>query len=200
VAVAVADRLPSARVVGVRVADVEDTIADGIAVKSPCALTQAHIDALVDDVVRVDDDEIGRALVLLLERAKSVVEPAGAVGLAALLAGLVAGDGPAVVVLSGGNVDPLLLVKLIDHGLSAAGRFLRLVAVVPDRPGALAELTAVIADLGVNILDVEHHREGVRVGVDEVEVQFTLETRDRAHGDDVVAALTQRGIQVRAVR
>ncbi len=110
------------------------TIADGIAIKSPSPLTLAHAQAYVDDVVTVDDDEIGRALVLLLERAKAVVEPAGAVGLAALLAGDIPGDGPVMVVLSGGNVDPLLLVKLIDHGLSASGRFLRISARVPTTP------------------------------------------------------------------
>ena len=175
------------------------TIADGIAIKSPSPLTLAHAQAYVDDVVTVDDDEIGRALVLLLERAKAVVEPAGAVGLAAVLGGKVPGDGPVVVVLSGGNVDPLLLVKLIDHGLSASGRFLRISARVPDHPGALAELTKVIASQDVNILDVEHHREGAGVGVDEVEVDFTLETHDRAHGDHVVAALELRGITVEVV-
>jgi len=172
------------------------TIADGIAIKSPSPLTLAHAQAFVDGVVTVDDDEIGRALVLLLERAKAVVEPAGAVGLAALLAGKVDGDGPVVVILSGGNVDPLLLVKLIDHGLSASGRFLRISARVPDHPGALAELTKIIAGQDANILDVEHHREGTHVGVDEVEVDLTLETHDREHGERIVAALELRGVTV----
>jgi threonine dehydratase len=176
------------------------TIADGIAIKSPSPLTLAHAQAYVDSVVTVDDDAIGEALVLLLERAKAVVEPAGAVGLAAVLAGAVPGDGPVVVVLSGGNVDPLLLVKLIDHGLSASGRFLRISAKVPDHPGALAELTKVIADQGVNILAVEHHREGVALGVDEVEVDITLETHDRAHGDAVLAALELRAVTVEPIR
>jgi threonine dehydratase len=172
------------------------TIADGIAIKSPSPLTLAHAQAFVDDVVTVDDDEIGRALVLLLERAKAVVEPAGAVGLAALLAGKVDGDGPVVVILSGGNVDPLLLVKLIDHGLTASGRFLRISARVPDHPGALAELTKIIAGQDANILDVEHHREGTHVGVDEVEVDLTLETHDRQHGERILAALELRGVTV----
>ncbi len=105
-----------------------------------------------------------------------------------------------MVVLSGGNVDPLLLVKLIDYGLSASGRFLRISARVPDHPGALAELTKVIADLDVNVLDVEHHREGAGVSVDEVEVDFTLETHDWAHGEQVLAALELRGITVEVVR
>jgi len=192
--------LPSMEAGTARALDRVTTIADGIAIKSPSPLTLAHAQAYVDDVVTVDDDEIGRALVLLLERAKSVIEPAGAVGLAALLAGKVPGDGPALVVLSGGNVDPLLLVKLIEYGLSASGRFLRISTRVPDHPGALAELTKVIAAQDVNVLDVEHHREGAGVGVDEVEVDFTLETHDWAHGEQVLAALELRGVTVEVVR
>ncbi|MCA1692361.1 MAG: pyridoxal-phosphate dependent enzyme, partial [Actinobacteria bacterium] len=111
------------------------TMADGIAIKGPSPLTLAHVDAYVDEIVTVEEDDISRAVLLLLERAKAVVEPAGASSLAALLAGKVAGDGPAVAVLSGGNVDPLLLMKLIDHGLSAAGRFLILRILLDDRPG-----------------------------------------------------------------
>jgi threonine dehydratase len=213
VAAALHHRAPGVRVVGVQAQGAAcllpsmrsgeatplprvSTIADGIAIKSPSPLTLAHAQAFVDDVVTVDDDAIGRALVLLLERAKAVVEPAGAVGLAALLAGKIPGDDPVVVILSGGNVDPLLLVKLIDHGLTASGRFLRINVRVPDHPGALAELTKIIAGQDANILDVEHHREGVRVGVDEVEVELTLETHDREHGDRIVAALELRGVTV----
>lgn len=173
------------------------TIADGLAVKAPSALTLAHAEALVDEVVTVSDEEIARALVLLLERAKVVVEPAGAVGLAALLAGKLGtkhsdgsdGAGPVVVVLSGGNVDPLVLTRLIEHGLSSAGRFLRLRVVVDDRPGALAAVTRTLAELGLNVLGVDHHRAGVHVGVDEVEVLLTLETRDAAHGHTAITAL-----------
>jgi threonine dehydratase len=191
--------LPSLHAGAAKVLDRVSTIADGIAIKAPSPLTLAHAQAYVDDVVTVDDDEIGRALVLLLERAKAVVEPAGAVGLAALLAGKIDGDGPVVVILSGGNVDPLLLVKLIDHGLSASGRFLRISARVPDHPGALAELTKIIAAQDVNILDVEHHREGTHVSVDEVEVDMTLETHDDEHGEKVLAAMELRGITVERI-
>ena len=135
----------------------------------------------------------------MLERTKQVVEPAGAVSLAALLAGKIPGTGPAVAVLSGGNVDPLLLTRIIDHGLSAAGRYLLLRIVLDDRPGALAALTAAVADLGLNVLEVEHHRAGVRLGVDEVEVLFNVETRDPAHRGEVVNALTARGFRVELV-
>jgi threonine dehydratase len=176
--------------------DTVATMADGIALKSPTALTLAHVDAFVDDVVTVTEEEIGRALIFLLERAKAVVEPAGAVGVAALLAHKVAGTGPAVAVLSGGNVDSLLLMKLIEHGLSAAGRYLRLRLVVPDRPGSLALVTRTVADLGLNVLEVDHNRAGVQCAVDEVEILLTLETRDPAHRDEAVAALRAEGFRV----
>ena len=216
VAAALAVERPDVRVVGVEAAGAASmvaslaagapvelasvrTIADGIALKSPSALTFAHVQALVDDVVTVTDEEIGRALILLLERAKAVVEPSGAVGLAALLAGKVAGAGPAAVVLSGGNVDSLMLTRLVEHGLSAAGRYLRLRVVVPDRPGALAGITQTVADLGINVLAVEHHRAGVQVGLGDVEVLLTLETRDADHRRQVVAALLERGYVVEQV-
>ena len=176
------------------------TLADGIALKAPSDLTLAHVKAYVDDVVTVSDEETSRALLLLLERAKAVVEPAGAVALAAVLSGRIPGDGPVAVVLSGGNVDPLLLVKLIDHGLSSAGRYLVLRVVLTDQPGALAGLTAGIAEMGLNVLAVEHHRSGVRLGVDEVEVLVTLETRDPEHRLDVVGRLRSAGYVVELVR
>ena len=174
------------------------TMADGIAVKSPSALTQEHMDALVDEIVLVTEEEISRAVVLLLERAKAVVEPAGAVSVAALAH--LAGDGDVVAVLSGGNVDPLLLTKLIDHGLSAGGRFLVLRLVVGDRPGALADLTAAVAAMGLNVLSVEHHRAGIDLAVDEVEVVLTLETRDPAHREQVCADLRRAGYRVELLR
>ena len=175
------------------------TMADGIALKSPSALTLAHVQAFVDDVVTVTEEEIGRALIFLLERAKAVVEPAGAVSLAALLAGKIAGSGPAVAVLSGGNVDPLLLTKLIEHGLSAAGRYLRLRLVVPDRPGSLAIVTRTVADLGLSVQEVDHNRAGAHVAINEVEVLLTLETRDPEHRDEAVEALRAHGFTVDVV-
>ena len=172
------------------------TMADGIAVRAVSELTLAHVQAFVDEVVTVTEEEISRALLLLLERAKAVVEPAGAAGLAAILAGKVPGSGPALAVLSGGNVDPMVLIKLIDHGLSAAGRYLVLRIVLGDRPGALAAVTGAVAGMGLNVLEVEHHRAGVDLGVDEVEVVLTLETRDPGHRQEVVAALRADGFRV----
>lgn len=175
------------------------TMADGIALKAPSALTLAHVEALVDDVLTVTEEEIAAAVLMLMERARCVVEPAGAVGLAALLGDRVPGEGPVVCLLSGGNVDPMLLIALIEHGLNVAGRYLRLRVVVRDRPGALHHLTGVLADLGLNVTDVEHHRTGTAVGVAEVEVLVTVETRDRAHAAEVLTALRAAGLRAAAV-
>ena len=169
------------------------TMADGIAVATCSDLTLAHAQAYVDQVVTVDEEEISQAMLLLVERAKAVVEPSGAASLAAVMAGRIPGTGPVVAVLSGGNIDPLLLTKLIEHGLSAAGRYLTLRVVMADRVGALAALTGELARLGLNVLDVEHHRSGRPLAVAEVEVQVTVETRDLAHHYEIVEALTAAG-------
>ena len=214
IAAALAHWSPATRVVGVEAAGAASmraalaagrpvrlestaTIADGIAVPEVSRLTLDHVRAYVDEVVTVTDEDISHAMLLLLERAKWVVEPAGAAGLAAVLSGQVAGDGPVTVVLSGGNVDPLLLTRLIEHGLSASGRYLRLRILLRDHPGALAALTAALAGMGLNVLDVAHHRSGVAAaGPDEVEVLVTVETRDPAHRDETVAELRRRGFRV----
>jgi threonine dehydratase len=175
------------------------TMADGIAVATCSELTLAHAQAYVDEVVTVDEEQISQAMLLLVERAKAVVEPAGAVSLAAILSGQVPGHGPAVAVLSGGNIDPLLLTKLIEHGLSGAGRYLTLRIVMADRVGALAALTGDLARLGLNVLDVEHHRSGRDLALSEVEVQVTVETRDAEHHAEIVAALTAAGYRAEPV-
>jgi threonine dehydratase len=177
-----------------------ETMADGIAVRCVSELTFEHAQALVDGVVPVTEEQISRAVVLLLERCKWVVEPAGAVGLAALMAGAVPGDEPVVLVLSGGNVDSLLLTRLIEHGLTAAGRYLTVRVVLADKPGALARLTGALGQLGLNLLTVEHRRSGAPIGVSEVEVILTLETRDPSHRDQVVPALQAQGFRAEAYR
>ena len=173
-----------------------ETMADGIAIRCVSELTLQHAKALAERVVTVDEEQISRAVLLLLERCKWVVEPAGAVPLAALLAGAVPSDGPVVLVLSGGNVDPLLLTRIVEHGLTAAGRYLTIRVVLADKPGALAALAASVGELGLNLVSVEHRRSGAPVGVSEAEVQLMLETRDPAHRDAVVPALRARGFRV----
>ena len=174
-----------------------DTIADGIAVKKVSALTLAHAREFVDDIVTVTDEEIARALVLLLERTKQVVEPASAAALAAVLADRAGGDSPVGVVLSGGNVDPSLIGRLIDFGLTAVGRYLMLRVVLEDRPGALHNLLGVIAGLGLNVVEVDHHRTGVvPLAVDEVEVLLALETRDRAHQEETRKRIAAAGYRI----
>jgi threonine dehydratase len=171
------------------------TMADGIAVARPGRLTFAIVRDLVDEVVTVEEEHISRALLLLLERAKSVVEPAGAVGVAALLDEQVGPrlPGPVAVVLSGGNIDPLLLLRVIRHGMSAAGRYLQLRLHLPDRPGALAALLALLAEQGANVLEVEHVRSGPRMSVHEVELGLRLETLGHRHSAQVLAVLDRAG-------
>jgi threonine dehydratase len=184
-----------------RVVEVEPvTMADGVALRAPSELTFAHARRFVHEIVTVSEEEISRAVLFLLERAKAVVEPSGALPVAALLARAVPDTGPVVAILSGGNVDPMLLTRLIDHGLSAAARFMVVRIVIDDRPGALHHLTGVIARLGLNVLSVEHHREGIELPIASVEVLFTLETRDAAHQAEVLEALTAEGYAVDQVR
>jgi threonine dehydratase len=172
------------------------TIADGIAVGCPGDLTFAHVSKLVDDVVTVTEEDISRALLMLLERGKLVVEPAGAVGSAALLAGAVEVECPVVAVLSGGNIDPLLMVKVIQHGLAAAGRYLRFTVRCGDRPGQLALLLNQIAEHKANVIDVEHQRHDPRLRLGEVEVELSVETRGMEHSERLVEALRAIGYQV----
>jgi threonine dehydratase len=191
---------PELRIVGVQAGKTGFTIADGIFVKDPGELTMSMLDSLLDDMVHVADEEITEAIVLLLERSKLVVEGAGAVGVAALLSGKAGGDGPAVAVLSGGNIDPTLLISVMRHGLTSAGRFLVVRTRIPDRPGELIKLLQLCAEKRVNVVSVEHHREGMHISVAETEVELTVGTRDRAHGDEVIAALVEQGYPTERVR
>jgi threonine dehydratase len=172
---------PNVRVVGVKAAADGFTIADGIAVKQPGELTGALLDELLSDVVEVSAEAVAQAIVLLLERTKLVVEGAGAVGIAALLEGKIGGVEPAAVVLSGGNVDASTLVTVMRYGLTAAGRHLVVRTWVPDRPGELLKLLELVAQERVNVLSVEHRREGVAIPVGATEIALTLLTRDEQH-------------------
>ncbi|SCL19091.1 threonine ammonia-lyase [Micromonospora inyonensis] len=172
------------------------TIADGIAVGRPGDLTFTHVHKLVDEVVTVSDEDISRALLMLLERNKQVVEPAGAVGVAALLAGAVEVGAPTVAVLSGGNIDPLLMLRVIERGLAAAGRFLRITVRCVDRPGQLASLLTQIAEHRANVVDVVHQRVHPHLRLGEVEVALSVETRGADHSDTLISALRANGYQV----
>ena len=220
IAIAVKSQLPEVEVIGVQVdtcapfpaslsagepvaVDSALTIADGIAVKRPGKLTLALISRWVDRIVLVAEDEVAEAMVFLLERAKLVVEGAGAVGVAALLAGHVDGQdaGTTAIVLSGGNVDAGLLLAIARRHESQAGRRLLLVARLPDRPGSLARLLALVGHQGANLLDVEHIREGFDLHVRETAVQLVLETRGPGHAEVVTRAVREAGYaEPRAVR
>jgi threonine dehydratase len=174
------------------------TIADGIAVKRPGAITLPLVARWVDEVCVVREDDVAEAMVLLMERAKLVVEGAGAVGVAALLAGVVspASEGTTVVVLSGGNVDAGLLALVTQRHEVAVGRRLRLATLVSDRPGGLAALLATVADAGGNLLTVEHVRDAVDLHVRQTGVELTLETRGAEHAEAILSALRAAGYGV----
>jgi threonine dehydratase len=169
------------------------TMADGIAVSRPGEIPLAILADLADRIVTVSEESLSRGLLLCLERAKQVVEPAGAAGVAALLDYARDFTPPVVVVLSGGNIDPLLLAKLLRHGLAAAGRYLAFRCRLPDQPGSLAKLLADLADLGANVLEVGHERLAPRLHVDEVEVALQVETRGPEHCGAVIEALRAAG-------
>ena len=175
------------------------TIADGIAVGKPGAAPFAIIRDLVDEVVTVDDDATATALLSLLEHAKLVVEPAGAVGVAAIQAGLVASDGPAVVLLSGGNIDPLMMERIVSHGLAASGRYLKIRIPLPDRPGQLARTSAIVAEANANVVEVLHTRHGSGLQISQVELELHIETRGPAHSELVLSRLREAGYEPRVV-
>ncbi|WP_394552644.1 threonine ammonia-lyase [Agromyces sp. MMS24-JH15] len=169
------------------------TIADGIAVYRPGELTWQIVRDTVDDIVTVSEDDIARAMLVLLERAKLVVEPAGAVPVAALMTGKVASDGPVVAVLSGGNIDPLLMQRVIGHGLAASGRYLTVRLGLPDRPGQLVRVAGLLAGTHANVVEVLHTRHGRGMQISEVEIEISVETRGPAHREHVVDVLRKAG-------
>ncbi|HLN76608.1 MAG TPA: threonine ammonia-lyase [Nocardioidaceae bacterium] len=213
IATAVKGRRPDARVIGVQAEgaaayprslaerhpvplETMSTMADGIAVGCPGEVPFRAISEYVDDIVTVSEESLSRALLMLLERAKLVVEPAGAAAVAALMDHPDRFPTPAVAVLSGGNVDPLLLMRVIRHGMAAAGRYLNFWVRIPDLPGGLAKLLKELADLDANVLDVVHERTSVHLHLDEVEVAMQVETRGAPHAERVLAHLRECGYHV----
>jgi threonine dehydratase len=169
------------------------TMADGIAVGCPGDLPFALMQDAVDEVVTVSEAAISEALLLCLERAKQVVEPAGAAAVAAVLTEPRRWEPPMAAVLSGGNIDPVLLLRVVQHGMLAAGRYLSVRVLIGDRPGELARLLALVAQLGANVLDVEHSRTTSHLDLGEVEVALTVETRGPEHRVELLAALSVAG-------
>jgi threonine dehydratase len=181
---------------GPRSLDRMRTVADGIAVGRPGDVTFPQVAALVDEVLTVGEDALSRALLHCLERAKLLVEPAGAAAVAALLEHPGRFETPVVAVLSGGNVDPLVLLHMIEHGMAAAARYLSLEVRIGDRPGALAELLALVGSLGANVLDVSHSRIAGSLPLGDVEVALALETRGPEHCEQLIDALRDAGHSV----
>jgi threonine dehydratase len=172
------------------------TMADGIAVGLPGDVTFAAVRDHVDEILTVSEASLSRAVLATLERAKLVVEPAGAAAVAAILDDPERFSSPTVAVLSGGNIDPLLLGKVIQHGMAAGGRYLNLRLRIPDRPGGLATLLTEVGDAGANVIDVAHARISADLSLDEVEVHLQLETRGEPHAETVLARLRERGYRV----
>lgn len=211
IAVAIKETMPNIRVIGVQAAAStavvdsyktnrhftvrqEATVADGIAVGTPGEITIPLVKHYVDDMVVVEEEEITQAMMLLLERSKLLVEGAGAVGLAAVLGEKIQSAGQKVaVVLSGGNVDPHLIARVMEHGLAHAGRYLVFKVTVEDRPGQLNRLLGIISENEVNVLDIGHLRHAPTVHMGQVEIQLTLETRNSAHSEEVLAKLRAAG-------
>ena len=213
IALAVKAHRPDVRVIGVQAAGAAafpgsltaghpvalesmKTMADGIAVGLPGDVTFAAVRDHVDEVVTVSEESLSRALLALVERAKMIVEPAGAAAVAAILDDPSAYAASTVAVLSGGNIDPLLLGKVIRHGLASAGRYLYLRVCIPDVPGGLAQLLADLSEQGANILEVEHERISPSLLLDEVEVRLQMETRGVEHAERVLAKLRECGYRI----
>jgi threonine dehydratase len=200
IATALRELRPRARLVGVQVVRGGRTIADGIAVKHPGELTMEILGRLLDDLVTVDDNEISDAITLLLERSKLLVEGAGAVGVAALLAGKAGGTGPACAVMSGGNIDPTTLISVLRHGMTVEGRYLAMRTRLVDRPGELIRVCQLVAAERGNIVQIEHRREGVHLEVGDVGLDLTVVMRNEEHCQRLIAALESNGFPVERMR
>lgn len=173
--------------------ETQPTIADGILVARPGDIPFEVIRDLVDEVVTVTDDDIARAILVLLEQSRVVVEPAGAAPVAAILAGKISDAGTTVALLSGGNIDPLLLQRVVAHGLAASGRYLTLRIPLPDRPGQLARVSALVSQAGANVMEVMHTRHGQGLQISEVILQLSIETRGAEHTELTLDTLRRAG-------
>jgi threonine dehydratase len=173
------------------------TIADGIAVAKPGKIPFDLISENVDEVITVTEDEMAKAMVIVMEKSKLVVEAGGAVGVAAILAKKVNLTGTTAVILSGGNIDPLLLQRVIRHGLAASDRYTNIAVMLPDRPGQLVLTAQAVAAAGANVVEVLHTRHGNGLQISEVELDLSIETRGKSHRDEVFEALKEAGLSPR---
>lgn len=173
------------------------TIADGIAVNKPGILNFEIVKDAVDEILTVTDDDIARAMLVLLERAKLVVEPAGAVAVAAIMTGQVKDAGVTVAILSGGNIDPLVMERVISRGLAASDRYLKLRVMLPDRPGQLARIAELISEANANVVEVLHTRHGRNALISDVEIELSIETRGPEHVQRVLGHLIEAGYEPR---
>lgn len=197
-ALAIKEQNPNVKVIGVQAANAAaypdslkqgkpialkamNTIADGIAVGKPGDVPFGIIQDYVDDIITVSESELSIAILQTLERGKLLVEPGGAAGAAAFIANPSAFEGPVAIVLSGGNIDPFLLERIMQTGLAAAGRYLTVRIRIKDKPGSLAKLLSEIGAAGANIMDVFHLRTDPMLALDEVAVNLTMETRGQEH-------------------
>lgn len=213
VATAVRALRPDVRVVGVQAANVaaypasiaaghpvsaggRSTMADGIAVGTPGLVPFTLLRAAGTEVRTVSEEDLSRALLLVAERAKLLVEPSGAAGVAALMADPGGFEGPVVAVLSGGNIDPLVLLRVVRHGLASAGRYLQCRVRIDDHPGSLAKLLLELASSGGNVVDVGHVRTGVDLAIDEVEIDVQLETKGPEHCRQVLEHIRSAGFRI----
>ena len=176
---------------------VNPTIADGIAVARPGKLPFEIIKKYVDKVVTVTEDEIAKAMLAVMERSKLVVEAGGVVGAAALMSGKLKLKGTTAIVLSGGNIDPLLLQRVISHGLSASDRYTNISVMLPDRPGQLVRTAEAVAAARANVVEVLHTRHGNGLQISEVELNLSIETRGKEHRDELMKSLKAAGLRPR---
>jgi threonine dehydratase len=187
---------PGLRLVGVQVVRDGATIADGIAVKHPGELTMEILDRNLDDLVTVTEHEISEAITLMLERSKLLVEGAGAAGVAALLAGKAGGEGPALAIVSGGNIDPTTLISVLRHAMTIEGRYLAMRTRLVDRPGELIRVCELVARERGNIVQIEHRREGVQLEVGDVGLDLTVVMRNEEHCQRLITSLEANGFPV----